>query len=326
MSKANQKEIPVYLFTGFLGSGKTSFIQDAMEGEDFNDENDKTLILLCEEGEVELDPSKFTGSNINIERISSEPDVEINALTALNSKYDFDRVIVEYNGMWLLDRLYENLPENWIVAQEMMFIDAQTFLMFNQNMRQQMFDKMKSADPIVFNRCVRNDQFGDFQQEAHKIVRVANRSNQILYEFGPDDVIMDNLEDPLPYDLEQEGTIEIQDDWFAEWYRDCNDHPEKYDGKTFRLKGRAAIGGGLHPEEFIFGRHVMTCCVQDIQFAGLLCKWTKEAQNLRNGQWVKVKLTVKNEYTPIYGEDGPVLYVKTLAPCKPTEPEVATFN
>lgn len=29
-------EIPVYLFTGFLESGKTTFIQEALEGDDFN--------------------------------------------------------------------------------------------------------------------------------------------------------------------------------------------------------------------------------------------------------------------------------------------------
>ena len=47
-------EIPVYLFTGFLESGKTTFIQDILEGSDFN-AGERTLLLMCEQGEVELD-------------------------------------------------------------------------------------------------------------------------------------------------------------------------------------------------------------------------------------------------------------------------------
>ena len=44
--------IPVYIFSGFLEAGKTKFIQDTMEDPEFN-AGEKTLILLCEEGEEE---------------------------------------------------------------------------------------------------------------------------------------------------------------------------------------------------------------------------------------------------------------------------------
>ena len=52
---AQTREIPVYLFTGFLDAGKTTFIQETLEDPQFND-GQKTLILLCEEGETELSP------------------------------------------------------------------------------------------------------------------------------------------------------------------------------------------------------------------------------------------------------------------------------
>ena len=48
---AQTREIPVYLFTGFLDAGKTTFIQETLEDPQFND-GQKTLILLCEEGET----------------------------------------------------------------------------------------------------------------------------------------------------------------------------------------------------------------------------------------------------------------------------------
>ena len=54
--RAGKKEIPVYLFTGFLDSGKTTFIQGSLEDPAFNS-GEKTLVLLCEEGEEELNAS-----------------------------------------------------------------------------------------------------------------------------------------------------------------------------------------------------------------------------------------------------------------------------
>ena len=39
-------EIPVYLFIGFLDSGKTRFIQETLEDPRFN-AGEKTLLLVC---------------------------------------------------------------------------------------------------------------------------------------------------------------------------------------------------------------------------------------------------------------------------------------
>ena len=47
-------EIPVYLFTGFLESGKSTLIQETLADPEFT-EDEKTLLILCEDGEVEFD-------------------------------------------------------------------------------------------------------------------------------------------------------------------------------------------------------------------------------------------------------------------------------
>lgn len=314
------REIPVYLFTGFLGAGKTTFIQDTLESEDFLTE-ERALFLVCEEGEIEYHPSKFFDTSINIEVVEDEESLTPELLDSLAEKYDAEAVLVEYNGMWSLDSIYKNMPKNWYVNQEMAFFEAPTFLTYNQNMRQLVFDKMKSAELVVFNRF---DHSYD-KMEYHKIVRVANRRSQIVYEFGPDDVEPDIFQDPLPYDMDAPVVL-IKDDQYAEFYRDLNENLDNYDGKTMKIKGRVVVGEDIPEGKFVFGRHVMTCCVQDIQFAGMVCRF-KDTKKLEKGQWVKITGKVKIERDPIYGDGmpGPVIYCTKVTQVNPAEPEVATF-
>ena len=314
-------EIPVYLFTGFLESGKTTFIQETLAGSDFN-AGERTLLLMCEEGEVEYNPDGFFGKNVFIESIDEE-ELNPRHLKELQLKHNVERVVIEYNGMWMMEKLFASLPEEWVIYQEVTFADATRFLNYNQNMRQLVFDKLKTADLVVFNRCDNEEFTEETKREFHKIVRVANRKNQIVYEYGPDNAMPDTIVDPLPFDIEAD-VIEIPQDAFAEWYRDVNDEPYKYDGKTVNVQGRCAMGPGIPEGGFVFGRHVMTCCVEDIQFAGLLAMWS-DVKHLKHGGWVDITAEIKVEETPVYGEAGPVLYCKSAKATVPCDPEVATF-
>ncbi|MBR0373095.1 MAG: hypothetical protein IJH91_01050 [Mogibacterium sp.] len=314
------REIPVYLFTGFLGGGKTTFIQDTLSSPDFDD-GKATLLLVCEEGEVEYEPDKFAVPNVSIEVIDDVDDMNLDTLTAISRRHRFDRVMVEYNGMWMMRDFFASMPRNWIIAQEMCFMDATTFMMYNKNMRQLCFDKMQTAELLVFNRCTKGFDKVPF----HKEVRIANRNSQILYEYGQYDVEIDDIQDPLPYDKTQ-SQIEIKDEWYAEWYRDINENEKDYEGKVLTLRGRVALAEEMPLGKFAFGRHVMTCCVEDIQFAGLMCVYSGVgAGTYRTGDWVRIKARVRIEYEEAYGEKGPVLYCKSVEPCEPANPEVATF-
>ena len=321
------KEMPVYLFTGFLDAGKTTFIQDALETPDFG-ENEQTLLLVCEEGEEEYDSDRFYhegGEKVTVVQIDEEEDLSSFLLNSWAKKSGATRVIIEWNGMWKLSSLYENMPQNWIIYQQVMLADATTILMYNRNIRQQTFEQLRDAEMVAFNRCKHDDKFDEWQQEVHKICRVANRKSQIIYEFGPDDIMMDDIQDPLPYDMTQK-LLDIKDEDFAEWYRDINERQDQYEGKELIIKGRAVVGDELPPGKFIFGRHVMTCCEADIQFAGLLCRFDdKKTSRLGNGDWVEIRARVKNEYDPIYEEVGPVMYCSKVTKVDPCEPEVATF-
>ena len=56
-------DIPVYLITGFLESGKTSFIKEMLNDEGFNDGSESNLIICCEEGEVEFNAQELSQMN-----------------------------------------------------------------------------------------------------------------------------------------------------------------------------------------------------------------------------------------------------------------------
>ena len=171
---AKIREIPVYLFTGFLEAGKTKLIQETMEDKRFN-AGESTLILLCEEGTEELDFSAFSSQNVHLVTVEDPSAFTPEYLSKLEKLYKAERVMVEYNGMWMLDAFYNALPQNWLVYQEFMLADATTFVQYNLNMRQQMVDKLQSAEVIVFNRY--NSAID--KNELHKIVRGSSRKAAI---------------------------------------------------------------------------------------------------------------------------------------------------
>ena len=311
-------EIPVYVFTGFLDSGKSTFLQSTLEDKRFNS-GERTLVLLCEEGECELNPARFSGRNVTVEVIDEPSVFSPEYLRGLQKKCRAQRVMVEYNGMWLLSALYDQLPPNWIVYQEMMFANANDFAIFNANMRNLAVDKMQGAQLIVFNRA----QKGFDKMALHKIVRAVSRRAEIAYEYGEDDVEYDDIEDPLPFD-KNESHIVVEDKDFALWYRDLSEELSSYDGKTVTFKGQVVVDKTIPNGCFIIGRPLMTCCVDDIRFAGLICEWP-EATQLVSRSWVTLTASIAVRRHDCYDRVGPVLRGLNVETAQAPEDEVATF-
>ena len=314
----NQREVPVYLFTGFLEAGKTKFIQETLEDKRFCN-GERTLLLVCEEGEEEYEPDQFADRSVMIRTLSSPEEMTVENLSRMLIQTNAERVVIEYNGMWLLDLLYSAMPENWMVYQEFMFADATTFLSYNANMRQLVYDKLKSCELVVFNRFR-----PDMDKLAfHKIVRGASRRSDIAYEYPGGKVEYDDIADPLPFDLEA-PVVEIGDDDFAVWYRDMSEEPKKYEGKTVRFRCRALQRKKLPPHTFVVGRHVMTCCVEDIQFAGLVCQ-KDDVSDIVDDSWMTLTAEIHFKFSRAYGKKGPVLTYLSHEPCEAPEQAVATF-
>ena len=313
------QQIPVYAFTGFLDSGKTKFIQETLEDPRFN-AGERTLLLIFEEGEEEYDISAYPHQNVYLE-VLDQQTVTTKDLQALGKKYKAQRVVLELNGMQQVGDLYMRLPENWAVAQEVMFADATTIMTYNANMRNLVMDKLVGAQMVVFNRLTPGEDIMPY----HKLARAASRNIDILYDYTDGTTQMDDIVDPLPFDINA-PVIQIMDEDFALWYRDMTAEPEKYHGKQVVFKGQVAMLRRNKDDMFAPGRFVMTCCVDDIQFCGIPCRYTG-ARTLESRSWVMVQATITAEKHPLYkGDLGPVLTaIRVDRNADPAEPDVATF-
>ena len=312
-------QIPVYVFTGFLDSGKTKFIQETLEDPRFN-AGERTLLLVFEEGEEEYDFSAYPHQNVFME-VLDQQTVTTKQLQALAKKCKAQRVVAELNGMQLVGDLYSRFPEEWAIAQEVMFADSTTFMTYNSNMRNLVMDKLVGGQMVVFNRLTPGQDTMPF----HKIVRAANRRMDILYDYTDGTTAFDEVEDPLPFDINA-PVIMVNDEDYALWYRDVTEEPQKYHGKTVSFKGQVALlrrakGGDM----FAPGRFVMTCCVDDIQFCGIPCKYA-DSKKLQPRDWIAVTATISAEEHFLYqGDLGPVLTAISIEKAEPAEPDVATF-
>ena len=312
-------QIPVYVFTGFLDSGKTKFIQETLEDERFN-AGERTLLLVFEEGEEEYDFSTYPHKNVYLE-VLDQTTVTSKELLALQKKHKAQRVVAELNGMQQVGDLYMRFPEGWVVAQEVMFADSTTFMTYNSNMRNLVMDKLVGAQMVVFNRLEKGADIMPF----HKLARAASRKIDILYDYTDGSTSFDDIEDPLPFDINA-PVIQVQDADFALWYRDMSEEPEKYDGKTVQFKAQVAMLRRDKDNMFAPGRFVMTCCVDDIQFCGIPCRYD-QAKTLESRSWVMVTARISAEKHRLYkGSLGPVLTAIEVIPgAEPAVPDVAEF-
>lgn len=312
-------DIPVYLFVGFLEGGKTKFIQETMEDKRFNN-GERTLLLICEEGVEEYDPSRWPSQNVVQHVIEEQEDFNEENLAKILKESGAVRVVLEYNGMWTIADMFERLPVQWAVYQAMCFVDANTFLHYNANMRSLVVDKINVSELVVFNRFALNEMD---QNEFHKIVRGISRRTQIAYETTDGQVAYDDIQDPLPFDVNADD-ITINDEDYALFYRDIMEEPEKYDGKTVTFRGVAARDPKFPKGVFAVGRHVMTCCVEDIQYCWLVSEWEK-AQMMENRQWIRVTGKISVQRHKLYKGKGPVLKIQAVILTAAPEQEVATF-
>lgn len=311
--------VPIYLITGFLESGKTTFLDFTLQQDYFSIEG-KTLLILCEEGEEEYDRKALAINNTVIEVIEKEEDFTTERLTAMEIIHQPERVIIEYNGMWLVSKFDQmEKPDGWGVEQQITCVDASTFQMYMANMKSIFMDMVRGADMVVFNRCTQDDPLPAYRRS----IKVVNQGAEVIFE-DEEGELDDIFQDEMPFDVNA-PVIDILPEDYGIWFVDAMDNPETYVGKTVHFKGRALHPRGMGSKFFIPGRTAMTCCADDTTFLGYVCK-SAYAPKLKEGQWVDVTAKVAFERRMEYQGEGIVLYADRVEPCEPLEEEMVYFN
>lgn len=313
-------KVPIYLMTGFLESGKTSFLNFTLQQDYFYTEG-KTLLILCEEGEEEYDTAMLERTNTVVEIIEDEEDFTTERLVAMDILHQPERVVIEYNGMWLVSNFEKmELPKGWGVEQQITCVDASTYQVYMANMKSIFMDMIKNTDMVIFNRCKEDDPLPAYRRG----IKVANQSAEVIFE-DEEGELGDIFQDEMPFDINA-PVIEILPEDYGIWFVDAMDNPENYDGKTVKFKARVMKPRGMGSKFFVPGRTAMTCCADDTTFLGYVCK-SAYAPKLTPGQWVEVTAKVSVERRSEYqGEEGIVLDAEYVEPCEPLEDEMVYFN
>ena len=307
--------IPVYLINGFLESGKTEFIKYTISQPYFRTKG-TTLLILCEEGELEYEAVLLKKTKTVMEVIEDEEDFTIEQLLELEKKHKPERIIIEFNGMWNMKEL--KLPIHWSIDQQITMIDASTFPMYYTNMKSMVAEMVRKSEMIIFNRCDGIKDLSNYKRN----VKAVNQQAEIIFEDSQGEV-NEMMEEELPYDLNK-SVIELDNEGYGIWYLDSLDHVERYVGKTVQFIGQVLRPKSFPSDYFVPGRLAMTCCADDMAFLGFACEYDK-ATELKEKSWVKVTATVSNEYWPDYNGEGSVLHAVKVEAAKAPKEEVINF-
>ena len=315
-------DIPVFIINGFLESGKTSFIQDTLESEDFND-GGKTLVIACEEGMEEYDLVKMSALNTTVVMVEDIEEMTKEFFIDWCNKSKAERIFVEYNGMWKLDDLLERMPKFMEVVQVITLVNAESYDMYLANMRQVMMEQYKMTEMVVFNRCTKDSDRAAYRRS----VKAVNGRAQVYFESS--DGSSNEVTEILPFDVSGPEVV-IEDEDYGLWYMDAMDNPEKYDGKIIKTLAVVYKPQEYKKKAFVPGRFAMTCCADDIRYIGFKCFLDKttyaEVEKYPDRAFINLTAKAKVEFVKEYGGPGIVLYAVDIAPGVKPEDDLVYFN
>ena len=312
-------ETRLFIFTGFLDSGKTSFIRDTIKTTDFC-KNEKTLLIISELGEEEYDQEELESYNCDITYVSNEDTWSYEYFEELKKKYNPTQVFIELNGMYNTNRLLAcSLPDNWVFVQVLTTIDASTFNLYIQNLRGQVYQHAVHSDLLIFNRV--NDNLK--KSFLRNNIKAINPTCQIVYE-KEDGTVDEFADDELPFDISS-AELDILDHDFGIFCMDARDYPEKYENKTVTLRGKFIGRDKVLEDGFILGREAMVCCEDDTSLIGMVCVHPANKQLIPD-EWIEVKGLIELDYDVDLGYDICILNVEEIKVIPPLENQYVTFD
>ena len=145
--------INVYIVSGFLGAGKTTFIQKLLREKHF----DKVMLLENEFGEVGVDGA-FFDSSLNIREIN-------NGCICCSLQGDFEDALHEIEEMGVSDLLIEpsgvgklseiinvvKEDEDFRIVSHICIVDVKTCNKYHKNFKEYFDDQVKAANAVILS-------------------------------------------------------------------------------------------------------------------------------------------------------------------------------
>lgn len=173
--------INVYIISGFLGAGKTTFIQKLLKEHKF----DKVMLLENEFGEVGVD-SAFFDSSLKMKEIN-------NGCICCSLQGDFEKALEEIEEMGITDLLIEpsgvgklsdiidvvKKDSDFRIISHICIVDVKTASKYHNNFKEYFDDQVKAANALVLSHLDVADE--------DKV----NSVKEMLREVNPDVDILD---------------------------------------------------------------------------------------------------------------------------------------
>ncbi len=296
-------EVPVFVINGFLESGKTSLIKDVISS-NYGKQAGKTLLIVCEEGEIEYDQKFLDEYLVDVEYVHDESKLTKSFFEQMDNMYEPARVVIEFNSFFSFDNI--ELPNQYVIGQVISLIDASTFNIYFNNMKQIFNNVCKDADLIVFNRCDGIKDLASYR----RMVRAFNSNAQIAFE-NKDGALSETLAEDLPYDLSKDS-ITLLESEYPTFYMDAFDNYERYYNKEITFLACLQELEGIDDlSTFLPGRKIMTCCANDVRFLGFETINEINAK-FKSGDWAMITVTLTHEYSNFTHQEDVILHLKRL--------------
>ena len=311
--------IPVYIFAGFLESGKSTLIKETLADPNFND-GEKTLLIVCEEGSIEYDSNELKEMNTDCIVVENESELTNEFFKQCDLKYACDRVMIEFNGTWKLSEfIAKEFPIDWLLLQVLTTVNAQTFATYMNNMRSIFYDHLSVCEVVIFNRCDETHRKSFLRSN----IKAINKGAQIIYE-DIDGRINELKDDELPFDVSA-ARLDIQPDDYGLWYMDALENPNKYEGKTVTFKGMIMRRENDPLNTYVIGRVAMVCCSDDTQLIGYMCQ-SSDAEGMLDGDWIELTAKMNTIYDDEYEGEVPLLKEISYQRIPPIKNDLVYFS
>ncbi|MBK1810943.1 cobalamin biosynthesis protein [Clostridium sp. YIM B02505] len=187
-------KVDIEIVTGFIGSGKTFFINTLIKNTFLFME--KVLIIQNEQGIAQIEDSIINSKNISLEQY--DPQLKLNSeyINSMIDKYKPHRIIIEYNGtknlIELTDIISQELTNTCKISSVFYISDINTYSMFLSNMPGLILPCIHHSNLIILNNCANISK-----DKLKEIKSNINRLNRDTFIATIDK--MDSLEKELQY-------------------------------------------------------------------------------------------------------------------------------